>query len=186
MLVSVSTHYSPHFRQVLSQPGTAALSHMEGGREEVPFITCHRNHVGGRRRSSHVQMPRPWLTPEGRAQGQDKRALGHSTSIHSFPEVLTTLCCVCAGECPLGMGAGPSKEDAQTRGEGRAETWGWSCGWQGQKLRQSEGGKDKMRDRPRATGNILVASAGAVEKPNGFQLLGVFFCFQGIKILTSR
>lgn len=39
-------------------------------------------------------MPRPCLTPEGRAQGQDKRAWGQSTSIHSSPEVLTT-CATC-------------------------------------------------------------------------------------------
>lgn len=54
---------------------------------------------------------------------------------------------------------------------------GWSCGWQGQKPRTSEGGKDKMSERPRAPGKILVASAGALEKSDGFQLLGVFFCF---------
>ncbi|EPY86555.1 hypothetical protein CB1_000306034 [Camelus ferus] len=42
-------------------------------------------------------MPRPCLTPEGTAQGQDKRASGpeHLQPLHSSPEVLTDLCCVC-------------------------------------------------------------------------------------------
>lgn len=38
--------------------------------------------------------------------------------------------------------------------------------------------KDKMSERPRAPGKILVASAGALEKSDGFQLLGVFFAFR--------
>ena len=42
---------------------------------------------------------------------------GQSTSIHSSPGLLTTLCCVYTGECPLGMGAGLSTEDALTRRE---------------------------------------------------------------------
>ena len=70
------------------------------------------------------RCPGPGSHLRAEPKARIKGPWGQSTSIHSSPEVLTTLCCVCTGECPLGMGAGPSTEDAQTRGDGRAETWG--------------------------------------------------------------
>ena len=45
------------------------------------------------------------------------------------------------------MGAGPSTEDAQTSGEGRAETWGLELWPARTKAQESEGGKDKMSER---------------------------------------
>ena len=46
---------------------------LEGGREELPLITCHRTMwvAGG-----GPVIPRSCLTGWGRAQGQDKRDLG--------------------------------------------------------------------------------------------------------------
>lgn len=54
---------------------------MEGGREQLPVITCHRTRwvAGG-----SPLMPRPCLTCWGRAQGQDKRASAQGTSVHSW------------------------------------------------------------------------------------------------------
>ena len=62
-------------------------------------------------------MPRYCLTSEGRAQDWDKRALGPEHLHPLLSWAADTLCCVYTGECPLGMGAGLSTEDALTRRE---------------------------------------------------------------------
>ena len=62
-----------------------------------------------------LSCPGPGSHLRAEPKARIKGPWGQSTSIHSSPEVLTTLCCVCTGECPLGVGAGPFTEDDQTR-----------------------------------------------------------------------
>ena len=111
-------------KQSYSWLGAAARSSMEGGREELPVITCHLSqephgwqevvfscpgHVSHLRAEPKTKIKGPW---------------GQSTSFHSSAEVLTTLCCVYPSECPLGVGAGASTEDAQSRREGGGQGLG--------------------------------------------------------------
>ena len=62
--------------------------------------------------------PGPVSQAGGRAQGQDKRALGQSTSMHSSFEVLITLY---TGKCPPGPTVAPSTEGAQMTAGGKQD-----------------------------------------------------------------
>ena len=53
--------------------------------------------------------------PKTRIKGLRNRASPSTSLLRCWQ----TLCCLDTGKCPLGAGAGPSTEGAQTRGEGR-------------------------------------------------------------------
>jgi hypothetical protein len=71
----------------------------------------------------HVGIRRPGLPRPGRAHGQDKRAQGQSTSIHTPPEVPSSCAAFGYSKCPMGTGA-----------LGASEAWpdhSWSRSWWG-------------------------------------------------------
>ena len=100
---------------------------MEEARQELPVITCHQSQEPHGWQEVVFSCPGHVSHLRAEPKTKIKESWAQSTSIHSSPEVLTTLCCVYPSESPLGVGAGPSTGDAQSRREG-GEAWPW--GWQ--------------------------------------------------------